>query len=49
MLRGKHATRTMVLTILITLLCDKTCTGTFVTISVMGIIADCRPSGEGGS
>jgi hypothetical protein len=24
-------------------------TGTFVTISVMGIIADCRPSGEGGS
>jgi hypothetical protein len=31
LLRGKHATRTMVLTILITLLCDKTCTGAFVT------------------
>ncbi|MGZ4842748.1 MAG: hypothetical protein ACXV5J_13435 [Candidatus Angelobacter sp.] len=38
--RPRKAKRTPVLIILITLLCDKTCTGTFVTVGVTGIFAD---------
>lgn len=48
-LRCPRANQTPVLTILVTLPCDETYTGTFVTMGVMEITADSRPQGNGWS